>query len=109
MKRAFTRADIIAHFERHWGPVYERSGGKVTIEKVVLLEGVTRPIWLLDYHVLYEQPDWHDHHDMLLFTQVPRLDGSHRLTTVDEVRLPEGAASVAEEDKAIKAREKSES
>lgn len=96
--RTFTRADIEAFFNKHWGKSQEP---KNELSAVRLLPELEPPCWHIRYMALWHKPYEHSNYYSLLVIQKTRVDGTLYLNLPDETELPEGLATPAEEDAEI--------
>ena len=99
--RHFTRQDIEDCFERFWGAGFRASGGTVTLKDIALLSGITPPTWRVEYCVDHADIDFRYHDVLLLMQHSMRIEPGRQewyVTVPNEQPLPEGCASVQEED-----------
>lgn len=99
--RHFTRQDVADCFDKFWGASIRAIGYTVTIKDIALLSDITPLTWRVDYCIDHATTEFHNH-DTVLVMQQCWLTASGRqewyLTTPIEQSLPEGCASVHEED-----------
>lgn len=100
--RVFTRADVEAFFNAHWGAA---DYPKNELCSIALLPELDPPTWLVHYQATWRDGDvgYYD----LVVTQIPTGVRSqpYYLNLVTEVALPAGLATVEEEDAAMKVEE----
>jgi hypothetical protein len=96
--RAFTRADVEAFFNKHYG-----SSGypKCELRNVHLLPELSPTVWLVSYWAVYSELNTRLY--KLIVAQFESITGPY-LNLVDEIELPEGLACVPEEDAEIEHR-----
>ena len=98
IERKFTRADVDAFFNRHWGSNKEF---KTELESIEVLTNVAQPMWIIRYVSTWTRFK-SSVHNTLVIAQFEMYDGSSYLNLPDAAKLPEGCATPADEDAAIK-------
>jgi len=105
--RQFTRKDVEDDFQKFWGATYRASGDTITINGITWLSGVTPPLWRIDFSTVSRAG--HRYHAEVLLIQRYRVTLQGRkefyLTSPDEQTLPEGCASVKDENALLRQRE----
>ena len=104
--RQFTRKDVEDDFQKFWGATYRASGDTITINRITWLSDVTPPLWRIDFSTVSRAG--HRYHAEVLLIQRDRTTAQGRkefyLTSPDEQVLPEGCASVKEENALLRQR-----
>lgn len=99
--RHFTRQDVQDCFDKFWGASLRATGYTVTIKDIALLSDITPLTWRVNYCIDHTAIEFHNH-DAVLVMQQCWLTALGRqewyLTAPIEQSLPEGCASVHEED-----------
>jgi hypothetical protein len=101
--RHFTRQQVIEYVAR----VYTgHDGNQVKVSEVVLLKGSARPIWVVNYWIMYSPGTQFESrfHSKAVITEFPRNnpERSWELCPAYDFELPEGCASVQEENAALR-------
>jgi hypothetical protein len=98
--RQFTRKDVEDCFDKFWGAAFRAPGDTVTIKNIALLSNITPPTWRVDYCVDHADTGFHYHDTVLLMQHSWTTSGCLEwdLTAPKEQDLPEGCATVQEED-----------
>ena len=103
--RYFTRKDVEDCFHRIWGAAFRLPGDIVTIKDIALVSGLTPATWRVEYCVDTASTGFH-YHDAVLLSQSSRTTLLGRqefyLTVPPEHSLPEGCASVKEEERRLR-------
>jgi hypothetical protein len=103
-QRAFTRADLVAFFDRYWG---KQENPKNVIQSLHLLPEIPSGGWMIHYVAIWNQETRSEsvQYCTLVILQLARPDGSLYLNLPTEVDLPVGLFFPAEEDAEIKRRQ----
>lgn len=98
--RQFTRKDVEDCFNQFWGAAFRASGDTVTIKCITWLSNLTPPTWRIEFCL--DSPTGFHYHDAILLMQHswPTFPGHQEFTLMapHEQALPEGCASVKQED-----------
>ena len=97
IERRFTRADVEAFFNRHWGRSQEF---KNELQSIDLLTDVVQPMWIVRYTSAWARFGT-SVLNTLIVTQFQMSDGSYYLNLPNCEKLPEDCATPAEEDATI--------
>ena len=108
--RQFTRKDVEDYFNTFWGASYRKFGDNVTINSIIWLSDITPPMWRIDFSTV--SGAGHRYHGEVLLIQRNRTTSQGRrefyLTCPGEQTLPEGCASVKEENALVRQRREAE-
>jgi hypothetical protein len=98
--RQFTRKEVEDCFHKFWGAAIRATGDTVTIEKIARVPEMTPPTWRVDFCI--QGITGFCYHDAVLVIQRSWITGTglqgFYLTAPKEQTLPEGCASVKDED-----------